>query len=199
MSTTAIDAGRRDQFKWPILASCTAALILSFLAMPDYAESADAWGYGLRVTARIAFFFLMLAYIARPLKQLSGAGGVLLKNRRYLGLSVALAHTVHFVCVYIVVTRYDIPLDPVVLIGGGGAFIAMWLMALTSNDKSIRLLGRNWKRLHLFGLHYLWVIFMFTFAGRLGGEDALLYWVIILLGLAGWALRVWAFVARRRA
>ena len=84
--------------------------------MPQYAETADAVGYMLRVTARVAFLFLILAYIARPLVVMFGTGQVLVANRRYLGLAMALAHTVHFIFVVISVrsSGESLELDAVV-------------------------------------------------------------------------------------
>ena len=122
-------------YKWPIFVVCVVAMLLSWAFMPAYTEAVDAWSYGLRVTARVAFVFLMLAYIARPLRQLFGRGRVLVVHRRYLGLAMALAHTVHFVCVYVVVSQYDSPLELPILLGGGLAFVLMWLMAATSNNQ----------------------------------------------------------------
>ena len=123
MNTTTSDLPLRP-LKWPIFVLCIVALLLSDVWMPEYPTAEEAWGYGLRVTARVAFIYLMLAYLARPLKQLFGIG-VLFEHRRYLGLAMAFAHTVHFVCVVVVLVRYSEPLDPIVLIGGGGAFVVM--------------------------------------------------------------------------
>ena len=41
-------------------------------------------GYMLRVTARMAFVMLLLAYVARPIRQLTGKGIGLMRLRRYL-------------------------------------------------------------------------------------------------------------------
>ena len=50
----------------------------------------------LRVTARLGFALLLLAYVTRLFFQLSGWGRELLLQRRYVGLSAALSLTVHF-------------------------------------------------------------------------------------------------------
>ena len=189
---------KQAPWKWPLFGICVILMVVSFIFMPDYADDADKWGYGLRVTARLAFAFLMLAYIARPLKQLFGIGDVLIRHRRYLGLSMALAHTVHFFCVWAVVAWHDLPLEVITVLFGAPAFLLMWAMAATSNDASMRRLKKNWKRLHTLGLHYLWVIFMQSFVGRVGADDPYyLYLILTLLGLAGLGLRVWAYWARR--
>ena len=57
---------------------------------------AEHIGYMLRVTARLAFAVLLLAYVARPMAELLRSRRVLMRHRRYLGLAVALVMTVHF-------------------------------------------------------------------------------------------------------
>lgn len=46
-------------------------------------------------------------------------------------------------------------------------YVMLFLMAATSNSWSVRALGHWWKRLHSFGIHWLWFIFTFTYFGRL--------------------------------
>jgi DMSO/TMAO reductase YedYZ heme-binding membrane subunit len=108
-----------------------------------------------------------------------------MRLRRYLGLSAALSHTVHFgyVCAYLVVS--DEPIDWTTIVFGGAAFGLMWVMALTSNNRAQRAMGLWWQRLHLVGMHYIWLIFMQTFVG------------VALAASSGWAqaMSVLGFVA----
>lgn len=196
---------------WICLLCCSAAMLLGYLMMPDL-NPADQIGYMLRVTARIAFIFLMLAYLASPLNRIAhavnGLDGVLhfsrmlLRNRRYLGLAMAWAHTVHFAYVVALLVSTDTPLDALTLIFGGLAFVLMWLMAATSNNASVRLLKGNWRRLHIFGLHYLWLVFMQSFVGVVVLEEATgpiyaLYLVLVVLGMAGLLLRQGLWLGQR--
>ena len=202
---TTIEAGAQDQglrgvkpWKWPILAASPLVVVLSYFGMPAYVEFADEIGYMLRVTARLAFVLLMLAYLARPLQRGFGMGRTLVLHRRYLGLAMAFAHTVHFGYVVLLVQNSAEPLGWITIVGGGLAFVLMWLMAATSNDQSVALLGKNWRRLHTFGLHYLWLIFMQSFAGRIGPEDEdYLYAGLTIVGLLGLLLRVWVYLSGR--
>ena len=85
-------------------ASLVSALAVSPVALPMSSETTlEHISYMLRVTARMAFVMLLLAYVARPLGQLSGRTFGFMRLRRYLGLSAALSHTVHFgyVCAYL--------------------------------------------------------------------------------------------------
>jgi len=199
MTTTSFSSARpKRRLKWLILASSPLLVAIGFLAMPESGTRADEIGYMLRVTARIAFAFLLCAYIARPLTRLFGRGRALVENRRYLGLSMAFAHTVHFGYVVALVQQSDEPLGWITIVFGGLAFVLMWMMAATSNQASVRRLGRRWKRLHTFGMHYLWFIFMQSFAGRVGAADEhYLYAGLTVAGLIALALRVWAYWATR--
>lgn len=192
---------RPRPLKWPIYGLCLLSLGLSWWLAPAFADALESWGYALRVTARVAFVFLLLAMVARPLMQLFKQGRVLLLHRRYLGLSVAFTHTIHFIFVVLVVQADPEPLALPVAILGGGAFAVMWLMALTSNAAGIRRLGPWWSRLHRFGSYYLWIVFMQSFAGRIpitSGVDQVLYSALTLAGLVVLGLRIAAFIKKRR-
>ena len=178
---------------WIIYLSA-AVVAASYAFAPSYPELRDEVGYMLRVTARLAFGLLLLAYIARPLVRTVGWGRGLLRQRRYLGLSVALVHTVHFGYVASLYVLLGEPVEWFVIIFGGMAFVLMWLMAATSNDWSIRRLGKNWRRLHLTGMHYLWIVFMQSFAGRIGpGDEYNLYACLFGAGVLAAMLRAVAY------
>ncbi len=204
MPTTATDS--KVPYKWPVLALSVLASLASYFTMPESAAVEDQIGHMLRLTARIAFLYLMLTYVARPLRMLLGHIEMLrgflrglLRHRRYLGLGMAFAHTVHAGYVVALVVLLDMEIDLVTLLFGGGAFVMMWLMAITSNRFGVQLLGKNWRRLHLVGLHWLWFIMVYTFAGRISEDPG--YLVYVLIGLAGLALRGWVYgsVRARRA
>ena len=180
----------------PLVGVAAAVIAGALLLHPDYDTVLDYFGYALRVTAWISFSLFMLAYVARPLVQVTGTGQWLVRNRRYLGLGAALSHTVHFGYVVVFSIALDEPQDAVVIIFGGAAFVFLWLMALTSNDLSVRSLGNSWRILHRAGLHYVWLIFMQTFLGSALVNP--MAWPFVGLGLAGLVLRVTAWVQRRR-
>ena len=144
----------------------------------------------------VPFIYLVVAASAVPVLFPSDFTRWWRRNRRYLGLGAALAHTVHFGYVVVYSMAVDEPQDLVVIIFGGAAFVFLWLMALTSNDLSVRSLGNSWRILHRAGLHYVWLIFMQTFLGSALVNP--MAWPFVGLGLAGLALRVTAWVQRRR-
>ena len=89
-------------------------------------------------------------------------------QRRYIGLSFALAHTIHLVALssFFIVEGENPSI--VSLIGGGLGYVAMYVMALTSSDRAVKKLGlKRWKKLHWFGANYIAVNFKFSYAGKL--------------------------------
>ncbi len=166
------------------------------LLHPPQFTSAEYLSYALRVTAYLSFAFFILAYVAQPIRQLFGGTRWLVRNRRYLGLAAAFAHTIHFGYVAVYVAADVEAVDAATLVLGGLAFALYWLMAATSNNASQRLLGSWWGRLHTFGMHYIWIVYAVTFSGGVGSSIfSTLFFIDCLLALG---LRIWAG-ARRRA
>ena len=157
----------------------------------------DRIGYMLRVTARLSFGALLLAYVARPLVQLVGWGRPLLIQRRYIGLAAAASLTVHFGYVAAFLITSGEPLDWVTGVFGGAAFALMWTMALTSTDPARRRLGAGWKRLHITGIHYVWLIFMQTFFGVAVESGSRWAEVMATLGLVALCIRLAAWLSQR--
>ena len=157
----------------------------------------DHIGYMLRVTARLSFGALLLAYVARPLVQLVGWGRPLLIQRRYIGLAAAASRTVHFGYVAAFLITSGEPLDWVTGVFGGAAFALMWAMALTSTDPARRRLGAGWKRLHITGIHYVWLIFMQTFFGVAVESGSRWAEVMATLGLVALCIRLAAWLSQR--
>lgn len=154
----------------------------------------DELGYALRVTARLAFAMLLLAYIARPWHQLTGTGGWLLRHRRYFGLSAAITHTAHFGYIVALFVLTEETLETTTAVFGGLAYVLIWFMALTSNRAAQRRMGLWWSRVHRFGMHYLWLIFMQAFAGVAIATGEVFYVAIAALGLVALMLRIAARV-----
>ena len=130
-------------------------------------ESLMLWA---RHTARISFAYFLLSFSASSLYYFfSNALTKFIRHqRRYIGLSFALAHTIHLVAL----TSFFIVMEEnpgiVVIIGGGLGYVAMYAMALTSNDNAVKKLGfKRWKQIHWFGANYIAVIFAYTYVGKL--------------------------------
>jgi DMSO/TMAO reductase YedYZ heme-binding membrane subunit len=151
----------------------------------------------LRVTARLGFALLLLAYVTRPFFQLSGWGRELLLQRRYVGLSAALSLTVHFGYVVSHLRLSGESLDLLTVVFGGAAFVLAWAMTLTSSRAAQQKLDIYWRRLHLTGMDYLWLIYMQTFVGRVLAGDSVWAEVMVLLGLVALGIRLSARLNQR--
>jgi DMSO/TMAO reductase YedYZ heme-binding membrane subunit len=158
----------------------------------------ERWQLAARYTARFAFSIFLPVFVASAWNRLAPGrvSRFLVRRRRALGLAFATAHTVHLVALvaYNVVagTRPDAPTIAV----GGGAYLLMFAMAATSNDASVRRLGRNWLRLHKLGVYWLWFVFTFSYAGRtFGGKPGFAPW--LAAAVAALALRIAAARTRR--
>jgi sulfoxide reductase heme-binding subunit YedZ len=156
-----------------------------------YAEfggwNAEGAGAAARYTARFAFPIFVLAWSASALATLWPGGWrrVLLRRRRAIGLSFAAAHGVHFAALLIAVLLFASHPSSKTVYGGGFGYVMIAVMALTSNDWSVRKLGpRNWKALHTFGALTIAVIFAVSYLGRLEDKPWLAIPTLALLGLA---------------
>ena len=130
-------------------------------------ESLMLWA---RHTARISFAYFLLSFSASSLHYFfsNTLTKFIRHQRRYIGLSFALAHTIHLVAL----TSFFIVMEEnpgiVTLIGGGLGYVLVYAMALTSNDNAVKKLGlKQWKRIHWFGVNYIAVIFALTYVGKL--------------------------------
>ena len=130
-------------------------------------ESLMLWA---RHTARISFAYFLLSFSASSLHYFfsNTLTKFIRHQRRYIGLSFALAHTIHLVAL----TSFFIVMEEnpgiVTLIGGGLGYVLVYTMALTSNDNAVKKLGlKRWKQIHWFGANYIAVIFAFTYVGKL--------------------------------
>lgn len=140
------------------------------------------------LTGEWALRFLLITLTITPLRKLTGAHW-LIKLRRMFGLYAFFYAFMHFIT-YIWLDQYfdwieilvDIPKRPFITVGFT-AFVLLIPLALTSTNKMMRRLKKNWQRLHqliyviamLGVLHFLWVVKADTF-------EPLVY-AVILLGL----------------
>lgn len=149
-----------------MLASLALVLAL-FLGHPPRVGDWQLWA---RYTARLSFFLFLAGYLAAPFYEITQnrATDWLRRHRRNAGLSFALAHTIHLGALVAFLVIAEEPTDPATVIVGGGAYLAMFAMAATSNDAAIRRMGpTNWRRLHKFGAHYLALVFAITYTSSL--------------------------------
>ena len=114
--------------------------------------------------------FICLTLTMSPLKRITNLS-FWIKFRRMLGLFVFFYATVHLLTYVGLDYRFD--WDPIIndilkkkyIFIGFSAWLLLIPLAITSSQKMIKILGRNWKNLHrlvyviaIFGsLHYIWL------------------------------------------
>ena len=157
----------------------------------------------LRVTARIAFLIYLLVFVARPLRQLLTTNMTtwLLRERRSFGLAFATVHLIHAaLIVYLADTSASFAFEFPKHLLGGGVYLLIVLMVITSFDGPARKLGTvNWRRLHTLGLYAIGIAFVLTLPpssteGWL--EPVRLSFAIVTS--AAILIRLLAFIKRRR-
>ncbi len=159
----------------PAIIRTVGVLLMGFLAM-----SYDMWGgyvamlpHVMKPTAWLAFALFIMAFTASSVQILfpGSYGRWAMKNRRYIGLSFALVHFIHAGLVLSNLALTEASRTAGELSGGGLAYVFLGLMAITSNNASVRKLGaKNWKRLHKVGSYYIWLIFVARSFGELPGN-----------------------------
>ncbi|MBW2274892.1 MAG: hypothetical protein JRG96_16620 [Deltaproteobacteria bacterium] len=145
-----------------------AAFVACAVALQGWSE--ETIRLVVRASARSSIVLFSLAFSASGLQTLfpSRASAYLLRNRRYVGLSFALSHSVHLAALVTLGVAFPAPfvdeLDSLTLIGGGIAYVFIYAMAITSSDAAVRMLGgARWRLLHRVGSWYIWAIFVQTY------------------------------------
>lgn len=155
-----------------------------------------------RNTARVSVTLFILAFTASSLRALfrRPATAWLLQNRRYIGVSFAATHGVHFAMLVVLFYAFPHPfreyLDATTLIGGGLAYVFIALMTATSFDRTAALIGPHaWRILHTVGAYYIWILFAQSYIPRAIRDS----WYVPFAGLPvlGLAVRMVAWLASR--
>jgi hypothetical protein len=155
----------------------------------------------IRLSAASSLLLFALAWSASSLNALLPGGWLpVLRARRRLGISFALSHTLHFGAIaWLVELAYCGDWSEFDLLGGGLVYAFIYSMALTSNDLSIRILGRRWwRRLHWIGGYVIWIAFTQSYLGSAVFEGRGGYYPLLaVLCLALLTVRVTAYWRRR--
>ena len=182
-----------------------AAFLLSFLAVGvgillggDRVEDAQL---AARYTARVAFPIFLVAYCASSIAYLwpnETIRGVM-RTRRQWGLGFALAHGIHLVALITYLRISGATPAVLSLAFGGTAYVLIAAMAATSNDASMRRMGIWWKRLHRFGMHWIWLVFTLSYLKRSVDPEAMAQGVALFpFAAAAGLIRLTAWMKRRR-
>lgn len=191
--TTRLTMQRWQIVKWSTI------IIATVFALILFANGINEAGYrmAIRFTARSSCVLFLLAFCASSLRQLSSTPltNWILRNRRYLGLSMAISHGFHALAIagVAILTSENMVRDNH---GANLGYMFIILMTITSFKRPAAILGRrNWQTLHTVGIYYLWLSFMVAFSEKLV-ESWPFYtpWVLILISAL--ILRLTALVKR---
>jgi DMSO/TMAO reductase YedYZ heme-binding membrane subunit len=147
-----------------------------------------------RSTARTSIVLFLAAFTATSLRRLwrAPATAWLLRNRRWVGLSMAASHAGHLaalVALAVVSAEARADMGATTLLGGGLGYAFLAAMAATSNDRAVARLGaRRWRALHRTGGWVLWAIFALSYVPRALASSG--YVPLAALVLGGAALRL---------
>lgn len=183
--------------KWPVALGLVSALAVLAAGLHDGASALEGWHLAARWTARTGFLIFLAVYLASSLVRLHPAGWTrsLARNRRWWGLGFAASHTVHLLAL-VMALRFDpAPRTVASLVPGTVAYLFILAMAATSSNPAMRALGPTWKRLHMAGIHVIWLIFTLAYAKRIPVPETRAIGIFMTtLALAALATRL---VARR--
>lgn len=194
-------ARRSGWLEGPILLAWAALGLILLTAVV-----ADTHGLGdagmrtlLRATAASSLATFTAAFAASRLHRLvrRPATAWLLRNRRWVGLAMALSHTFHLAAI-VRLTAASPPTGAAIpvatRVAGSLGYAVLAALVVTSNDRAVERLGmRRWRLLHRIGCWILWLIFALSYApgATVHPGDALA--LAALAGVAG--LRAWGHLA----
>lgn len=188
--------------RWPMWLGLLFGMLAVLAGFAAGTSEIEQWQLAARWTARIGFPLLILTYSASSLLRLvpGDLTKALVRDRRWWGLGFAMSHTVHLGALVTFLVLSNDPPTLKTLVGGGMGYVLLYPMAFTSNDAARRAMGRNWKRLHTLGIHWLWAVFTFSYAGRVAAGVEMPYAAPALaIAVGALALRIAAaFKARGR-
>lgn len=152
-----------------------------------------------RYSAHIAFAFLLVAFSASSLKALfhNRFSHALVGYRRQLGLGFATAHGFHLIALTLFLSSVDgFQADASLAVAGFG-YVITALLAITSNNWSVRRLGiTTWRRIHTVGISILMLYFFVAFSERVLSREDFIYGVYVALIAAAVVTKIW--VKRQR-
>lgn len=140
-------------FIWCILALPSVPMVTALAGGQAGPQGQPVTEMLLHPTGEFAARFLIIAMVLTPLRLLfPGSGFVrwMIRRRRYFGLAAFAYATLHTVLYVVDMGSLKAVLDEALLLGIWTGWAAMFIfipLAVTSNDFSVRKLGRTWKTL----------------------------------------------------
>ena len=185
------------------IANLAASAAVFLICLGVYGHDPEGMLVAIRITTRIAFLLFITVVICRPLRELAHTPltSWMMRNRRYLALSYASWHLMHWP----ILTAMVVILEPAgfmhkvgsFIIPSGAVLLVITLLAATSSDRAVRFFGRRlWSAIHTISLYTIWVYFLRIYLERLPNPEH--FYVYVYIGLLFGALGFrWAMAIRR--
>ena len=190
---------RKALQKWQIVSFSTIAIATVFILILTFKGINEAsYRVLIRFTARSSCILFLSAFTASALQRLkpTNLSNWLLRNRRYLGLSMAISHGFHAIAiagVAVLTSKSMLGRDN---LDASLGYVFIILMVITSFPLPAAILGRrNWKILHTLGMYYLWLSFTVAFGSRIA-ESWLFYLPVTVILIVALMLRFALLVMR---
>ena len=161
-------ATRRRRRIGPLLPLASLAVTSVILVTPLVRDgvNVDAFLVALRILTKTSFLLFLLVFVTRPLHDLFGNRNTawMLANRRYLGLTFAVWHLMHWPILASLLALVG-PAEfweafSDIIVPAGGVLVVITLLAVTSNNASQRFFGKRvWGAIHTVGIYIIWVWF----------------------------------------
>ncbi len=174
-------------------------LTLAALAYAGIGLDEDRIREYIRLTSGSSVLLFALAWSASSLNTLlpESRWRPVLRARRRIGIAFAISHTFHLIGI---IALYEIARGgdwgDFEFLPGAAIYAVIYAMAFTSNDASVRLLGRNWKRLHTVGGLILWGAFTVSYIGKISEYGFAQHYLFSALCVALVVVRIMAWRKR---
>lgn len=164
----------RFNFAGYLLILAGAAAAAAAVAVPLQADAAEGVRLAVQLTGRLAALLFFVVLVAGPLTRFfpSEIAQSLLRSRRQLGLTFAVAYFAHLVALLIPWLFRNQNLEQTTAAYCGMSGIVLSAMVLISTDGAVRTLGlRAWSTLHRCALYFFWVNFTLVFLAHFYGPS----------------------------
>lgn len=198
-------ARRSGAFEGPILLPWAALALAALAAGVLAVHGAGEVGVRalLRATAASSLVLFLAAFAASALQRRLRAPATawLLRNRRQVGLAMALSQALHGAAIGALVLRWPAAgatIPAATRVVGSLGYVALVALVLTSNDRAVARLGsRRWRRLHRAGGWTLWTVFALSYGPGFATAPVPAFASAALVAVAG--LRLWGWLDSRPA
>lgn len=153
-----------------LLLSLSLLIFIGIFALHGFLE--NSLRLNIRLSARISFLIFCLAFSASSLQYFIKGQFTfwLLMNRKFFGITFAIIHLIHL-CFLVILQLQFHPLfelaDTTSLLGGGGAYVFVVLMLITSFEMvKSRISNQVWKIIHTIGGYWIAAVFLASYGKR---------------------------------